>query len=39
MRVKGSLIAEMVVGIVTNITNKMSDNFDFIILDYDNVAP
>ena len=30
MREKGSLIAEMVVGIVTNITNKMSDSLDFI---------
>ena len=31
MRVKGSLSAEMVVGIVTNITNKMSDIFDFMV--------
>ena len=31
MRVKGSLIADMVVGIVTNITNKMSDSLDFMV--------
>ena len=31
MRVKGSLIAEMVVGIVTNITNKISDSLDFMM--------
>ena len=31
MRVKGSLIAEIVVGIVTNITNKMSDSLDFMV--------
>ena len=31
IRVKGSLIAEIVVGIVTNITNKISDSLDFMV--------